>query len=97
MSVIAVLLICEAGAQRSVVHWEHDHHKNLWEEGVGNERDTHELDHAIATSIVQINAAKDSAKEENYIGTGDEIEPIAAVLDPLGVATIRDCPAVSVN
>ena len=58
---IAILLVRESGTQRPVIHWEHDHHKNLREEGVKDKGDTHELDHAIATSVVQISAAKDSA------------------------------------
>ena len=94
---VATILIVESGAQSLVIHREHYHHKYLTEEGIGDARDTHELDHTVPRSVVHVCASKDSAQEPYDIGCAESVEPRSFVRDPLCVAAVRNGPAVGVQ
>ena len=94
---VATVLISESSAKRLVINGEHDHHQYLTEEGVGNARDTHELDHAVPRSVVHVCASKDSTQEPDDVCGADGVEPRSFVGNPLGVAAIRDGPAIGMQ
>ena len=96
-TVVGFLLVGKSGSESRIVHHKHEHHHPLRHDRVCENRDARELDDTVARLCVHVGPAEDAHHEPDEGAARQAVEQASVLLDPSGVSSIRDGPAVRVQ